>query len=419
MRVRKRLDIGWKDILWGVSWTCVPFDHSGVERRVEEAWTGVDDTLVCLSVRSGFDLLWETLQFPPKTEVLISALTIPDMARIVEFHNLVPVPVDLDPRTAAPNLESLRRAITPASRAVVVAHLFGTRIPMEPILALARQHGLLVIEDCAQAFDGGRYHGHPDSDVAMFSFGPIKTATALGGAVFRVRDRKLLDQMRRRQARYPMQGRLAYLRRLLKYAMLKALSVRPIFSVLTGLWSAVGYDYDRFVNRQTRGFPGPEFFRRIRQQPSTPLLAVLQRRLRRYDNRRLQRRMARGQLLLQLLGDQVVCPGAGLPSHVHWVFPILVENPEEVIAALRKAGFDATQGQSMTAVAPPADRPEVAPSQTAHVLAKTVYLPIYAEMSERGVREMAEAVLSVARRPGFLDADPLPAHRSGGAGRSG
>ena len=403
MRVRKRLDIGWKDILWGVSSTCVPFDHSGVERRVEEAWTGVDDTLVCLSVRSGFDLLWETLQFPPQSEVLISALTIPDMARIVEHHDLVPVPVDLDPRTAAPSLESLDRAITPASRAVVVAHLFGTRIPMEPILGLAKRRGLFVIEDCAQAFDGGRYHGHPESDVAMFSFGPIKTATALGGAVFRVRDRGLLEEMRHRQADYPMQGRLAYLRRLLKYAMLKALSVRPVFSVLTGLWTLMGYDYDRFVNRQTRGFPGPEFFRRIRQQPSTPLLAVLQRRLRRYDQRRLERRTSRGQLLIQLLGDRVVCPGAELASHVHWVFPILVENPEEVLAALRKAGFDATQGQSMATVAPPADRPEVAPAQAAHVLAKTVYLPIYAEMSERGVREMAEAVLSVAQSPGFLE----------------
>jgi perosamine synthetase len=402
VRVRKRLDIGWRDLFWGASWTCLPFGHFGVQRHVEETWSHADDTLICLSVRSGLDLLLETLQFPPKSEVLISALTIPDMARIVQFHDLVPVPVDLDVGTAAPNEESLRRAITPASRAVLVAHLFGARIPMEPILAVAKEHGLLVIEDCAQAFDGGQYHGHPESDVAMFSFGPIKTATALGGGVMRVRDPELLRRMRERQADYPLQGRLAYLRRVLKYAMLKALSSRPIFTVLTGFWTMVGYDYDRFVNRQTRGFPGPEFFRRIRQQPSTPLMAVLERRLRRYDRRRLERRTSHGQLLVRLLRDKVVCPGAVVGAHVHWVFPILVENPEAVIAALRKAGFDATQGQSMATVAPPVDRPEVAPRQAANVLAKMVYLPIYPEMPERAIRKMAEVVLSVAERPRFL-----------------
>jgi perosamine synthetase len=212
----------------------------------------------------------------------------------------------------------------------------------------------------------------------------------------------LLRRMRERQADYPLQGRLAYLRRVLKYAMLKALSSRPIFTVLTGFWTMVGYDYDRFVNRQTRGFPGPEFFRRIRQQPSTPLMAVLERRLRRYDRRRLERRTSHGQLLVRLLRDKVVCPGAVVGAHVHWVFPILVENPEAVIAALRKAGFDATQGQSMATVAPPVDRPEVAPRQAANVLAKMVYLPIYPEMPERAIRKMAEVVLSVAERPRFL-----------------
>ena len=68
----------------------------------------------------------------------------------------------------------------------------------------------------------------------------------------------------------------------------------------------------------------------------------------------------------------------------------------------RDTGFDATQGQSMATVAPPADRPEVAPRQAANVLAKMVYLPIYAEMSERAVRKMARVVLSVSEPPQFL-----------------
>ena len=142
-------------------------------------------------------LLLASLDLPPKSEVLITALTIPDMVRIIKDHDLVPVPLDLDLDTMGPQLDVLRRAITPATKAIVVAHLFGGRVPMEPILALAREHGLLVIEDCAQAYTGSEFRGHAEADASMFSFGPIKTATALGGAVIRVRDDRLLDRMRR------------------------------------------------------------------------------------------------------------------------------------------------------------------------------------------------------------------------------
>ncbi len=348
------------------------------------------------------------------------------MARIVEHHGLVPVPVDLDVDTAAPNLESLRRAITPATRAVLVAHLFGARIPMEPIIAFARAHELLVIEDCAQAYDGGQYSGHPEGDVAMFSFGPIKTATALGGAVLRIRDPELLRRMRERQSSYSLQRRLGYLGRVLKYSVLHAISSRPLFTALVQFWTAMGYDYDRFVNGTTRGFPGPAFFDRIRRQPSTPLLALFERRLRKYDRRRLARRTARGRLLAGLLEEKVVCPGAASAEHNHWVFPILVENPEGVIAALRQAGFDATQGQSMATVPTPADRPELAPRLAANSLAKMVYLPMYPEMPEQALERMAQVVLAVAQRPAFLNgatqapratiaglaATPSPAHPS-------
>ena len=77
----------------------------------------------------------------------MSALTIPDMVRVVEEHRLVAVPVDLDIDRMAPDLELLERAITPRTRAIVVAHLFGARIPLEPVLHIARRHGLRVIEE--------------------------------------------------------------------------------------------------------------------------------------------------------------------------------------------------------------------------------------------------------------------------------
>ena len=144
---------------------------------LEELWSA-GDAFGCLSVRSGFDSWLKALQLPPGSEVLVSAITIRDMVRIIEAHNLVPVPVDLNPEDLSVDIASLNRAISPKTRAILVAHLFGTRQPMEPILDVARKHGLFVAENCAQAFAGRHFTGDPSADVTMFSFGSIKTATA-------------------------------------------------------------------------------------------------------------------------------------------------------------------------------------------------------------------------------------------------
>ena len=96
---------------------------------MEAAWDA-RASLACLSVRSGFDALLGALALPRGSEVLMSAVNIADMARIIEAHGLTPVPVDLDMQTLTVSMASLARAATPCTRAVLVAHLFGSRMPM-------------------------------------------------------------------------------------------------------------------------------------------------------------------------------------------------------------------------------------------------------------------------------------------------
>ena len=429
MWVRKRLDIGWSDLAFGVLRACLPTDRPAIQRQVETSWSDADNVLACLSVRSGFDLLLGALELPQGSEVLMSAVTIRHMVELVEQHGLVPIPVDLDIHRMAPRVDLMRRAITPATRAIVVAHLFGGRIELEPILHLAAEHGLLVIEDCAQAFAGTGYLGHPNADVSLFSFGPIKTATALGGALVRVRDRKLLQRMRAEQERWPVQARRSYLLRLLKYAALKALSSRPVYSALMCAFGTIRYDPDHFVNGTVRGFTGPRLVVLLRRQPCAPLLAVLQRRLRKYDARRLEDRASKGELLTRLLQEHVACPGAGAAGHTHWVFPILAADPRQAIALLGQSGFDATQGQSLCVVAAPADRPQLEPRAAREALAKVVFLPFYPEMPTRAIRHLPRALVgpcgelaSRANGGSALSlAAPVPAikRRAGRAGSSG
>ena len=79
---------------------------------------------------------------------------------------------------------------------MLVAHLFGGRADVTEIVAWAREHALLVVEDAAQAFTGPADLLDPRVDVALYSFGLIKTATAAGGALVGVRDPALLQRLR-------------------------------------------------------------------------------------------------------------------------------------------------------------------------------------------------------------------------------
>jgi dTDP-4-amino-4,6-dideoxygalactose transaminase len=399
---RKRIDIAWSDLLFGVWQICFPPSRAQIAHRVERLWPDPEHTLICLSVRSGFDLLLATLALPCGSEVLVSAITIPDMIRIIEHHGLVPVPVDLDPQQMSPTDDAWQGAVTPATRAILVAYLFGGRANIEPLLELARQHNLFVIEDCAQAFAGMEYQGHPDVDASMFSFGMIKACTALGGAVLRIHNLKLLGRMRAIQKTYPIQSRWCYLKRLKQAIGFKTLACRPVCSLFVRICGAIGCNYDRLVNRAARGFSHDRLWLQIRQQPSMPLLAMLHRRLHNYNSLRGELHIAKGKALAALFQDVVDCPGTAVVPHTYWVFPVLVEEPARLIKHLISAGFDATQGHSLCVVQPPKNRREQRTFVAENILAKVVFLPFYPELplpeSERMAAIALERQLAQAER---------------------
>lgn len=391
MWIAKRLDVTWGDLLYGLVGCAMPYSRAARARLVEATWSERDQCIACLSVRSGFDLLFGAAEFPTGDEVIFSALTIADMPRIVDHHGLIPVPVDIDVESATPRLEKLKQSITRKTRAIVVTHLYGGRMDLDPIVDLARDGGLLLIEDCAQAYAGRGYDGHPRSDVTMFSFGPIKTATALGGGLLRVRDESLRNRMRALQGDYPVQSRAAYAVRLLKYTALHAISGPLTYAAALRSLRLLGVDHDAMMNRLTRGFTGKSFFDGIRKQPCGALLRLLYRRLRQ-DGGKLARRSADGRALQERLGPSVVCPGGRLAPHYFWVFPVLAERPSELIAALRRAGFDATKGRSLDAVGGSDAAPDEDIETAKDVLARTVFLPFYPEITASGWARMAEVV---------------------------
>lgn len=141
-----------------------------------------------------------TLQLDALSEVIVPPITDPGGIMPVALLGCVPVVADADPRSYNTSAEQIEPMISERTRAIVVAHIGGDAVDMDPVMTLAERHGLYVIEDCAQSH-GTRYRnrlagtiGH----IAAFSTmsGKHHCTGAQGGVVF-TRDEKLHWQGRR------------------------------------------------------------------------------------------------------------------------------------------------------------------------------------------------------------------------------
>jgi len=389
MYARHRLDIGFADL-------------TGTAGRHRDPIPPPAGGLHCLSVRSGFHLLLEALDLPPGSEVVFSALTHPDLPRLVAHHGLVAVPADLDLDTLAPRPASLAAALSPRTRLVVVAHLFGGLVDLAPVAELARRAGALLVEDCAQAYAGPAGEWDSRAGVSMFSFGVLKTATAVGGALLRVRDERLLARMSAIQAGWPAQPEGAYLAKVARCAALLAAG-RPVpYGLLAGWHRATGRDLDAWVNGAVRSFPaasGAELVSRLEQRPCASLTRTIDRRLATFDEARLARRAAAGEAAMALLPSGLLHPGDRMTRRTHWLFPVVAGDPDALVAAARADGFDAARAASNLHVVPaPPGRPELMPVAAVEMLSRLVYLPMYPEIPERERRRLL-TVLGWFRAP--------------------
>jgi dTDP-4-amino-4,6-dideoxygalactose transaminase len=398
MWARTQLKIGWGDLLAGAGYCLKPPPREQVQAVVERYFSDAGDTIATYSVRTGFDLLLQTLDLKPGDEVIFSALNVKGMVRVVREAGLVPVPVDLDIAHMGPSLDRLRKAVTPRSKVFVAAHLFGTRLDLGELFAFARSLGILAVEDCAQAFNGKDYAGSPEADVAMFSFGPIKTATALGGALIRVRDRNLLDRMRKIEAAYPLQPDGKQMKRVRQFLALKLATSRPVLGAIYRFFQAQGKDYEDALADKVRDVAPLKTAKNLRYRPSAAMLALLRRRLERFDAGMLALRTRKGELLRDMINGSVVLPAQATRHHDYWVFPLLVSEPKTFIRALREKGFDASDLPRSQHVAAPDDRPELDPRIAAKAMKDLIVVPCYESMPDRALEKLAATIKSVSAR---------------------
>jgi len=153
--------------------------------KFEQEFAAYSGAEIGIGVNSGTSALHLALlaaDIGPGDEVITVPFTFVATVAAIHYAGAKPVFVDIDPRTFTMDPRGLAAAVTSRTRAIIPVHLYGQTADMDPILAVARKHGLVVIEDAAQAH-GAEYKGRRAGslgDMACFSFYPGKNLGAYG-----------------------------------------------------------------------------------------------------------------------------------------------------------------------------------------------------------------------------------------------
>ena len=114
----------------------------------------------------------------------MTGMNIPDMVKIVTEHKCVPIPVEISLSTLMPSVEDIKRLITPQTKAIVIAYVYGVTYDCRYIAEALEGTGIEIIEDCAQSFRSVyEFRGSPHAVMSMFSFGTIKHNATGAGSV--------------------------------------------------------------------------------------------------------------------------------------------------------------------------------------------------------------------------------------------
>jgi dTDP-4-amino-4,6-dideoxygalactose transaminase len=166
------------------------------------AWTKAPAAVALSSCTAGLHLAYFQLGLGAGDEVIVPAMTHVATAHAVELVGAKPVFVDAESATGNIDIDQIEAAITPNTRALSLVHYLGMPVDMDRINAIAKKHGLFVVEDCALAigslFKG--VHAGLHGDIGLFSFYPVKHMTTLEGGMALSRHPDVLAKLTRQRA---------------------------------------------------------------------------------------------------------------------------------------------------------------------------------------------------------------------------
>ena len=171
-------------------------------KKFEDAFSSYVDRKEGIAVSSGsaaLDIAIQALEITNGDEVIMPAFTIISPAFSIVRAGAVPVLIDADPSTWNMDVTKIQQRITSKTKAILVVHIYGLPVDMQPVIELAKTYKLKIIEDAAEAH-GLQYNGKSCGsfgDVSIFSFYPNKLITTGEGGMIVTNDAIIADRCRK------------------------------------------------------------------------------------------------------------------------------------------------------------------------------------------------------------------------------
>ncbi|GIJ94864.1 cell surface polysaccharide biosynthesis protein [Capnocytophaga stomatis] len=190
-QIKEQIHSSFNEILDSTAFINGPQVHA-FQKELED-YLGVKHVIPCANGTDALQIAMMGLGLKPGDEVITADFTFAATVEVIALLNLTPVLVDVYDDTFNINIEAIKKAITPKTKAIVPVHLFGQPADMESIMEIAKEHNLFVIEDNAQAIgadftwsDGRKQKVGTIGHVGATSFFPSKNLGCYGdgGAIF-------------------------------------------------------------------------------------------------------------------------------------------------------------------------------------------------------------------------------------------
>ncbi|XP_071952150.1 uncharacterized protein [Antedon mediterranea] len=300
--------------------------------------------LVSLSFKTALDLFLRIQKYPPASEIILTAINIPDVVQILSHHGIKVVPIDIHKETMAPNIEHLDQLLTEKTVALIATHLFGRSFDMSAVIERAKSHGIHVLEDRSQSFNGLQDVGDPESDLTFFSFDVTQQNTTFGGAVIKVKDRLLYNKMLKLYDSYPLQKEHTYVADVFKFSVISVVLNNPVLTNFgTTLFRFFKRDMRKLFNQLLTAPSTSGLIRGLRFQPSNTLLYMMEKQFTCFDEDMFKRGRESGEYVSDRLPQVAEKIGMMAKHKGYWLFPIIVEDAEEVTKRLNNLGIDASR----------------------------------------------------------------------------
>jgi dTDP-4-amino-4,6-dideoxygalactose transaminase len=363
---------------------CIGEFESAFARRV-----GARHAIATGPGRLALRLILEALDLPRGGEVLMPAYEDASVPEAIREVGLVPVCVDIDPRTQNIDPDAIERRLSPETAAIVVAHIFGIPFDVSALRARLGERRIPIIEDCAHAVGtthAGRHVGG-SGDAALFSFHTTKPFPTLGGGMVVTNSDALAEYVRLRVAGLPLPPRKRLARRFLVAAVTRFLSSRMGFAVLVYPWLRLASRvnvalldiYNRTLRRLIRIYHTDTRFTNVQAR-------IGLRKLDRLDEA-VARRRAHMATLEAALGDRVERPRPPAGGNGYF-YTVYAAHRDKVRRRLLTAGID-TGKDLMRNCAEALGQGEDCPV-TARVTAQSLQVPVYEQLSDACVARMAD-----------------------------